>query len=158
MAKRKPGYEIAGQGPGEREHAPSHPSGSWTDGDARGDAHVCPDCGEPISRDETRPRPFDMTCESCLAIREELARRIEESLESLRDAEAGLTDYYMRPVRPAWVKWRRLKKRCAHCGEQKPEREFPYRREPYVPAEFADWCKPCMVAEERRRREQGVPA
>lgn len=84
----------------ERVAAPIGPS--WaTDGDAR-PAHYCIDCGSPTERDESLPRPFDVTCAACLAMRAELARRIKEAIDDLADAEEGLTDWYTRPVRPAW--------------------------------------------------------
>ena len=100
--------KIAREAAGERERAPQQPSdSSWADGEARGDAHRCPDCGAPTSRDESWPPPFDVTCEKCRSIRSELQRRIERSVQSVKDVEAEETEWLFIPVRPAWAKWRR---------------------------------------------------
>ena len=88
----------------EREWLRQRP-GSWT-GDALESSHVCPYCGSPTECDDSQARPFDVTCERCLATLAEIARRIEECLQSLRDLEAGRTDFFKVPFRPAWPKRR----------------------------------------------------
>lgn len=75
-------------------------------GDAPEPTHVCPYCGSPTARDDSRPVPFDVTCERCLSTLADLESRIERCLQSLRDLQAGLTDSIFVPVRPGWPKRR----------------------------------------------------
>lgn len=139
----RPVSQIVGHGdvPGDAPRC-AHPvvvDRARRDADARGAAH-CLDCDGAA---ETGP-----VCDACWALRGELHRRIEESVESLHDAEES--GQYVRPVRPGWKGWKRVLWKCESCGDLKPPREFPSTNAPYVCAEHARWCRSCVNASYRK--------
>lgn len=124
--------KIAGTGSSPDDAGTSRSSHSVTpgpDADARGT--VCLDCGTDGA----------IICDSCLDMRVELLRRINESVQSLEDAQE--TGQYIRPSRPSWAGWKRVLWKCENCGTLKPRREFPSTNAPYVPAAHRHWCRSC---------------
>jgi DNA-binding XRE family transcriptional regulator len=104
-------FETVGHlAPLKRERVPLRPSSSpGRGGEARDVAHdSCPYCGTATTRDDSLLPPFDMTCKSCQSMLALIEQRIGECLQSLRDLEAGETDFLFVPIRPAWRGWRRL--------------------------------------------------
>jgi len=109
MAKRKPLSQIVGSRKPDEPRADSGSTSRLLAESVAPDGSlecVCPDCGASTMRDGSYPPPFDVTCEQCLAIRAEVLRRIQQSIESIEDAEE--TGCYFSPVRPGWAKWRRV--------------------------------------------------
>lgn len=120
MAKRKPVPQIAGPhllpralGVASKPRSARLAPGATVMRGASAPSHTCLDCGEPMIRDESQPRPFDMTCESCRAIRDKILDRLDECLISLLAIEANESSVLFIPVRPGWKKWRRIKEQYA---------------------------------------------